>query len=83
MKQITLRGIDPEVEHKIRQKAKENRQSINQVLVGIIHQNFGDKRRVAKAASLKQLAGTWSDREASDFLTVVEFVNEIDGDMWR
>ena len=81
MPQITLRGIEPEVEKKIRRIAKDSRKSVNQVIKEIIHKEFGKDR--APLSSLKQLAGGWSQEEASEFLLSIQSCRQIDEDMWK
>ncbi|MDA3896043.1 MAG: hypothetical protein PF482_07850 [Desulfobacteraceae bacterium] len=83
MQQITIRGIAPEIEQKIRQIAKSKHQSINQVLKEIIHKEFEKQGHKPKGASLKELAGGWSKKETDDFHLSVQSCNQIDEDMWR
>jgi len=82
MSQITLRGIDPEIEQKIRQMAKERKQSLNVVLNEIILQKFRKGKRKPGADTLKSLAGGWSAQEASEFMKAIEPCEEIDEGMW-
>ena len=82
MSQITLRGIDPEIEQKIRQMAKERNQSLNVVLNEIIRQKFRKGKRKPGADTLKSLAGGWSDQEASEFMKAIEPCEQIDEEMW-
>ena len=37
MTQITLRGVDPEIEYKIRKMARESGKSLNRVILDIIY----------------------------------------------
>lgn len=83
MPQMTIRGIAPETEQKIRQIAKSSHQSINQVLKGIIHKEFGKQGRKPRAESLKKLAGGWSKKDASDFILSIKSCEQIDEEMWR
>jgi hypothetical protein len=83
MNQITVRGLDPEIEQKIRKVARDSRQSINNILVGIIRQKFQDKKHSNPSETLKQLAGGWSHADASIFLNSISFCEQIDQDMWR
>lgn len=83
MQQITIRGIAPEIEQKIRQIAKSKSQSINQVLKEIIHKEFEKQGRKPMAASLKELAGGWSKKEAAYFNLTIKSCEQIDEDMWR
>ena len=83
MQQVTIRGIAPEIEQKIRQIAKSKQQSINQVLKEIIHNEFEKHGHQPKAASIRELAGGWSKKEASDFNLSIKSCEQIDEDMWR
>ena len=85
MAQITLRGMDPELEKEIRRMARENNKSLNRVILDIIYRFTGlDKGyKKPKANSLKGLAGGWSQKEASEFLKSIRSCEKIDEDMWR
>ena len=85
MKQITLRGIDPEIEHQIRMMAKKSGKSLNRVVLDIIYQHSGlnkkDKR--PPADSLRKLAGGWSEKDALAFLESIKPCEQIDEEMWK
>jgi hypothetical protein len=81
MQQITIRGIDPEIEREIRRSAKENRKSINQIVKEIIHKEF--RRPTSAASSLKELSGGWTRKEAAEFETSIKSCEQIDEDMWK
>ena len=85
MGQITLRGIEPKVEKKIRMLAKKSGKSLNRVVLDILYQNFAvdkkDKR--APANSLSKLAGGWSKRDAQEFLDSIKPCRQIDEEMWK
>lgn len=83
MKQLTIRGIDPEVEEEIRRIARESRKSVNQVLKEVIHQKFKKQAPKTSASSLRQLAGGWGSEEAAEFMRSIRSCEEIDEDMWR
>lgn len=84
MSQITLRGIDPEIEKKIRLMAKKRGTSLNRVVLDIIYEHSGLKRRAKKppADSLRKLAGGWSEKDASAFLESIKPCEQIDEEMW-
>lgn len=46
MAQITIRGIDPDIEKEIRKKAMESGQSLNRVVLDIIQNINGKKEKV-------------------------------------
>lgn len=81
MQQITIRGLDHEVEKKIREIAKYSQKSINQIIKDIIHKSFSKKE--SPAASLKQLAGGWNQKDAADFRAAIQPCEQIDDEMWQ
>ena len=84
MRQITLRGMDPEVERTIRRMAKTTRKSLNRVILDMIYQHTGlnKKNKNPPAASLRELAGGWSDKDAAEFLDSIKSCEQIDEEMW-
>jgi ribosomal protein L5 len=85
MTQITLRGIDDEVEKKIRRMAKEKGTSVNKVILELIHQQAAKKhkRKEAVSESLKKLAGTWTKKQAADFMESIRSCEQIDEAVWN
>ena len=81
MSQVTIRGIDPDIEKAIRQIARDHGKSMNQVLKEIIHREF-QTGPSAPAAGLKQLAGGWSRVVAEVFEHSISPCERIDEDMW-
>ena len=84
MSQITIRGMDPAIERKIRQIAKNNGKSINRVILDMLYQSAGLKKqgRQPAAHSLKKLAGGWSEKDASEFEESIKSCEKIDEEMW-
>jgi hypothetical protein len=85
MTQITLRGIDPEIERKIRMMAKKSGKSLNRVVLDMIYQYTGFNRKAEKprAKSLKKLAGGWSVKDAAEFKESIKLCEQIDEEMWK
>lgn len=81
MRQITIRDLDNDAEKEIRKIASHSRKSINQVIKEIIHKEL--RKNEKPAASLKQLAGGWSQKEAAEFETAIQSCEQIDEDMWK
>ena len=81
MSQITLRGIDPQIERKIRMMAKKSGKSLNRVILDIIYQHAGLGKNT-QANSLIKLAGGWSEDDASEFLESIKSCEQIDEEMW-
>ncbi len=84
MAQITLRGIKPEVEKKIRNRAKKTGKSLNRVVLEMIDENTDGSKKNDKppAHSLKTLAGGWSERDAKEFLDSIKSSRQIEEEMW-
>ena len=85
MTQITLRGIDSEVEREIRKIARKTGKSLNRVILDMIYHHTGlkKKQKLFPAASLRSLAGGWSEKEAFDFFESIKSCEQIDEEMWR
>ena len=85
MKQITLRGIDPEIEHQIRMMAKKSGKSLNRVVLDIIYQHSGLNKKEKKSPtdSLRKLAGGWTAKDALGFLESIKPCEQIDEEMWK
>lgn len=84
MGQITVRGIDPEVETQIRQVARETGKSLNQIILEMIYIQTGHKgEHNPRCASLAKLAGGLSQEEADEFFNSIESCEQIDEEMWR
>ncbi len=84
MAQITIRGIDPEIEKEIRKKAMESGQSLNNVVLDIIQNNMGKKKKpLRNGNTLSKLAGGWHKKEASQFFDSIKIFEQIDEDMWK
>lgn len=85
MSQITIRGIDPAIERKIRKLAKQSGKSLNHVILDMVYECTGLSKRNKKPAanSLGKLAGGWSENEASQFLESIKSCEQIDQEMWK
>jgi plasmid stability protein len=81
MNQITVRGIPPELEKRIRLQAKATGKSLNKVMLELIGGSAGPETRRKKpaGASLAELAGGWSREEAREFEESVRVFEKIDG----
>jgi hypothetical protein len=76
--QYTIRGIPPEVDHILRQKAARRKQSLNQVIL--------DEPTVAatgriQRADFSDLAGRWTPDPAFDETLAAQ--RQIDWDKWK
>ena len=85
MNQITVRGIAPDLEKQIRRKAKATGKSLNKVMLELIGESAGPEKRGKKpaGASLAELAGGWSEKEAREFEESVRVFEKIDEATWK
>ena len=83
MGQITIRGMDPELEQEIREQALKNRKSLNNIIIEMISRQTGMKRKNPHADSLRKLAGGWSRKDADDFMNSIKSCEQIDEEMWK
>jgi hypothetical protein len=85
MSQITLRGMDDEVESRIRRIARQKGKSLNRAILDMIYEYTGRKKRSEepRSESLKKLAGGWSPKEADEFLESIKSCEQIDEAMWK
>jgi hypothetical protein len=81
MSQITLRGLDSKTERELRRLAKKTGKSLNRILLDIINNSGGSKKK-PPAESLRRLAGGWTESEASEFNESIKICEQIDEAMW-
>lgn len=77
--QYTIRGIPPDVDRALRDRARQRKLSLNQLLVEELTAAGGDPGR--RYRSLKGLAGKW--REDPEFNRILAAQRKIDPDLWR
>jgi protein-disulfide isomerase len=82
MSQITLRGLEPKIEREIRRIAKKTGKSLNRVVLEMISKS-AEPAKTAPADSLRDLAGGWTDKEASEFKEDIKICEQIDEAMWQ
>ena len=85
MTQINLRGLDPDMEQKIRRMARNSGKSLNRVIQDMIYHYTGFKKKAkrAPAESLRELAGGWSEKDAIKFQEAIKSSEQIDEEMWK
>jgi hypothetical protein len=75
MKTITIRGIDSAVSSKLKQVAKDEKKSVNQLVLDMIKQNIGMQKRkkyTKKHDDLDHLFGIWTDDEFNKIQGVID-----------
>ena len=86
MKAITIRGIDTAVSSKLKQIAKEEGKSVNQLVLDIIKQNIGlqkQKKFTHRYNDLDHLFGKWSQTEFKRIQGTVDNQRKIDTELWQ
>ena len=83
MKTITMRGIDEEIAKVLKEKAKKEGISVNRVLLKLITEGLGlkKKRRTAIHDDLDHLAGGWSVEDYMEFQGKVADFEIVDEDI--
>ena len=82
---MTIRGLDDLTIKTLKEKAKQEGTSVNAVLVKLIQEELGfkKKRRTVIHNDLDHLAGTWNDRDYKEFMKRVEGFEKIDKNLWK
>ena len=84
MPQITIRGMGPEIEKKIRKIARQSGKSLNVIILDMIYKYTGYNQRDRKpASSLRELAGGWSKQDALEIMDSIKSFEQIDEEMWK
>lgn len=85
MAQITLRGMEQEVEQEIRRLARERGLSLSRTVLDIVCEYTGLKKGKKRPAahSLKKLAGGWTEKDAAEFLESIRSCEQIDEEVWK
>jgi hypothetical protein len=86
MKAITIRGIDSSVSSKLKQVAKNERKSVNQLVLDMIKQNIGMQKRkkyTKKYNDLDHLFGKWTDAEFDKIQSIINSQRKIDLELWE
>ena len=84
--QLTLRGIDAATLRAIHELAARERISVNKAALRLLEKGAGVAPRVQDArigSSLDHLIGTWTEKEATSFLSSIESCGQIDPDLWK
>ena len=86
MKAITIRGIDSSISEKLKQLAKTEGKSVNQLVLDLIRQNLGmqkKKKFTRRYNDLDHLFGKWSQTEFKKIQGFIDSQRKIDPEMWQ
>jgi len=84
MKAITIRGIDEEINDRLRKKAEESGDSINTTILKLLRKalQLDKDKPYPEYHDLDSLAGTWSREDRVEFEKTQEGFSQIDKDLW-
>jgi len=85
MKTITVRGIDSVLSEKMKQAAKQEGKSVNQVVIDTIKQHFGmikEKKFTEVYHDLDHIFGRWSQEEFDKIQGKIDTERKIDKELW-
>jgi len=89
MNGLTVRGIDPELEQRLRDVAREHRISLNKAAILLLRRGVGleeegdDEPKGAVGDSLDAYFGGWTEAEANAFDAAVAVFEQVDEAIWR
>ena len=87
MKQLTLRGLDPALERRLRELAGELQISLNRAALLLMRRGAGliETRRPDRevGGALDSFIGIWSRQQEAELLEAIEPLEQIDPELWR
>ena len=79
--QYTLRNVPKELDRALRQRARRESRSLNEVALEAIAQGLGIADTPVVRRKLGDLAGTWQDDP--EFDAALAYQHRIDPDLWK
>ena len=87
VKQLTIRGFDDELAHRIEKLARNEGISLNRAVLRLLRKGAGLGDRKGEidvvGSSLDHMIGTWTAEEAEEVERAVEDFEQIDESMWK
>jgi hypothetical protein len=85
--QITVRGLDAEIETHVRELARRLHISLNRAAVMLMRKGAGlredDNGPEVVGASLDSFVGNWSREDEATLLDSIRQLGQIDPDLWK
>lgn len=79
--QYTLRRVPQQVDRALRQRAREERRSLNEVALEALERGLGLAGKPVRHHDLDDLAGTWV--HDAEFDRAIEEMDQIDPELWK
>lgn len=86
MKTITIRGLDDRLSEKLKQSARKEGKSINQLVIDFIKKSLGEekeKRFAVEYDDMDDLFGKWTQKEFERIQSKIESERKVDKELWR
>lgn len=79
--QYTIRQVPPEVDKALRRKSREERKSLNEVVLDALKKGAGLSSQPVVHRDLNFLIGSWV--EDPEFDKIIKEFDQIDPEMWK
>ncbi len=79
--QYTIRAIPPEVDQAVRERARAEGKSLNEVAVEALAEGLGVSGEARARRDLSDVAGTWKAEAAVE--AALSSQDQVDEDLWR
>jgi len=85
MHSITIHDVDPSLWELVKEKAKNDDQSLNKTIKGLLEQALGVKKvkNNNKRNEFKKFCGIWTDAETKEFNLAAKDFDTIDMSDWK
>lgn len=86
LKNMTLRGLDPQLAAKLREAAEKEGKSVNQMALDALRKQFGldQSRRFTEVhRDLDHLFGRWDEDEFARIQQKIDSERRIDSELWQ
>lgn len=81
-KSFNLRGIDADTMAQLKNIAKQNKTSINSLILSILHRYLGTDNQRHVHHDLDKFAGTWTHSDLKKFKQATASFNKVDKELW-
>ena len=86
MKTITVRGLESSLAEKLKQAAREEGKSVNQLVIDTMKERFGikkEKKFTVMHHDMDHFFGRWSEEEFARIQEKIDQERKIDKDLWQ
>ncbi len=86
MKTLTVRGVEPELSDTLKNMAKRQGKSVNQIVIDALkkHSGFEKERKFTQVHhDLDDLFGRWTQKEFNEIQSKIDTERRIDPELWK